>query len=142
MNSGRKWMFIGICLVFIAGLFAGIVVERKFLNCRPGLKGETREKRSKQEPLDRMTKDLSLDKEQREAVKKIFEEHKPEFEALHKQVRDNLSKLLGEMDKEILNVLNNEQKKKYEIFVKERKKHHLEDGPRGDKDHDRPPADR
>jgi hypothetical protein len=127
MNSGKKWIFIGLCLVFISGLFAGIVVERKFLNCHAGPKEQRREKFQKKDALDRLTKDLSLNSEQRAAIDRIFDKHKPEFEALHKQVRVNITQIMDEMDKEILSTLNNQQKMKYENFIKERNKHHPKD---------------
>jgi len=132
MNSGKKWIFVAFCLVFISGLFSGIIIERKCLHCHPSEKWEKGERFSRREPLDRITKDLSLNSEQREAVGKIFEKHRPEFEVLHKQVRNNLSKLLDQIDKEICSVLNDKQKKKYEMLMKERKKHHSESGTRHD----------
>ena len=123
MNSGKKWIYIGLCLVFISGLFAGIVIERKFLNSHHRPRHERREKFPKQEVLDKMTKDFSLSSEQRAAIDKIFDKHKPEFEAVHKQVKDNLTKIMHQMDDEILNVLNDSQKREYEKKIKERSKH-------------------
>jgi hypothetical protein len=127
MNSSKKWIVVGICLVFIAGLFAGIVTERRFLNCHPRPGKEKKEKFSRKEALDRLTTDLSLNSEQKQSIDRIFEKHRPEFEAVHKQVGEKLTKLMDQMDKEIMRVLNDQQKKKFIKSIEERKKHHQDD---------------
>jgi hypothetical protein len=127
MNTSKTWISIGICLVFIAGLFAGIVVERKCLYCHTRPREVRREKFSKKDALDRLSKDLSLNSEQRVAIDKIFDKHRPEFEAARKDMGQKLDTLSGRMDVEISNVLNDQQKKKFALHLKERKKHHGED---------------
>ena len=126
MNSEKKWIIIGLCLVFIAGLFVGVVVQRELLS-RHGQREERRENFSKKEALDRLTKNLSLNSEQRSAVDRIFDKHKPEFVLLHKQDISNEAKIMEQMDKDILGVLDDKQKKKFETFIIERKKHHPRD---------------
>ncbi len=128
MNSDKKWIFIGVVLVFISGVIAGIAVERKFLHCRSDGKGRVRERFSKEQVLDRLTRDLALNKTQRESVGEIFDRHKPEFKALHKQIKNNMSKLLGTIDAEILNVLDEGQKKKYKNIMKKKDKHRHKGG--------------
>jgi len=127
MNSDRKWVFIGIILVFISGMIAGVAVERKVLHCHFERRDRPREKFSKEQILDRLTKELSLTEEQRKSVGNIFDSHKPEFKALHKQIRNNMKQLVGTIDQEIINVLDEKQKKKYEIIMKKRDRHRPKD---------------
>jgi Spy/CpxP family protein refolding chaperone len=134
MTSSKKWVVISLCIVFISGLFAGIIIEREFLHRHHGPGQEAHKKFSRKQTLDRLSMELSLNPGQKQAIGAIFKKHKPEFDAIHKQVRSDLNALVDTIDKEVSNVLNDEQKKKFQKIVEHRK---YERRPQG-RDHDEP----
>ena len=126
MNSGKKWVFMTLGLFFIAGIFAGILIDRELIPSESGKRWDKSKKCSKETMLDRLTKDLSLSDKQRETVSKILEKHKLDFDTMRKELKSNFSKLHDEIDKEILEILTDEQKKKFEKYIEERKKRYTE----------------
>ncbi len=67
--------------------------------------------------IDRIVDDLgfqlSLSADQKKRIKKIFEDGAPEQLAFHKEMRDRLQKIRKKMDSQIMQVLDEKQKKKF-----------------------------
>lgn len=121
MNTGKKWMLLSVVLVFICGIFAGILVEREFLHSHSdrghGKKGHD----STDFVAKKFAKDLSLTVDQQKKVEEIFNKHKPEFEAIRKDVKSRMKPIFVEMDKEILSVLDEGQKAKFKEMMKKKR---------------------
>ncbi len=118
MKSVKVWIFIAVLLFYVTGVLSGILLERKIFRCRPPDwvfdKKDKRGKRLKEELLNKMAKDLSLNAKQKEEVKKIFNKYEPNFEKIRREFKDKFSLLHKEVEGKIIKVLTDEQKKKLE----------------------------
>lgn len=70
--------------------------------------------------LHKMTEHLELNEEQQTQIKQIFEDKKPEMEAIRKQMQA----LKQQTNTSIKAVLNNEQKAEFEAMIKKREGKH------------------
>ena len=97
---------------FLAGLIAGAAggswtqraIHRHAMLHRP----------SPQEMMDRLSRDLSLDKAQRGAISAVMERHKPKFEALRRTTATEFDAIRRAADDEIKQQLNPVQRHKFE----------------------------
>ena len=61
-----------------------------------------------------MARELDLDDAQKEKIKKIFEENKPDITELRDKISGEMDALRDKIDKQIRNELNDEQRKKFD----------------------------
>lgn len=88
-------------------------------------KAETDEPNKQQHRLQRLQTELKLTDQQKEEVGKIFEETKPQLEALRKQGQE----LREKMQARLKTVLTAEQMEKYEKLHQQRKEKRLRGRP-------------
>jgi len=137
MKTISKWIFVAVILFFVSGVFAGIFIQRRYLDVPPEPGPPGNQKVMRQRLLNTMTRDLSLTGEQREKIAAIMERHEDEMEEVRNEIHRKFDSLHEQIDKEISGVLTEEQIEIYRKKIQERAGK-FGDRKRGDrrKDHD------
>lgn len=127
-NKYRLWIIFSFIVVFAAGIIGGIFIDRYIAVKKPKLvKPERAKKKRVHFPsLEIMAEELQLSAEQQEKIKQIFRNNEESFKKLRAQISDRLSEMRKKLNREIENVLDPEQKKKFkemiENYISRRKK--------------------
>jgi Spy/CpxP family protein refolding chaperone len=120
MNKSRVWIAGSMILLFAAGIVAGIVIDKWFLNKRPALR---RPQGQRPSTLDIWTKELGLSVEQQAKLREIFQKNDERMKSDErlKALRTDYNKRMGEiraqLKGEIDAVLTPEQIKKLEAMI-------------------------
>lgn len=72
--------------------------------------------------IERMSKKLELNQEQEEKIKKVFTQHSEKMKALHDEIFPKIEKTRKTIDSDIKKILTEEQIKKFDAFIEQRKK--------------------
>ncbi len=120
MNSRIKiWIILSFIMVFLVGILGGILVEKQFLN--KSFSPFPPKDRGKDQPrfptLESMSEELSLTAEQQEKIKEIFSQSEQRLQEFRKEIHSRLGSLRCQLNEEILAVLNEEQKVKFEAMI-------------------------
>jgi Spy/CpxP family protein refolding chaperone len=83
--------------------------------------------------VEEMAKGLNLDDAQKEKLRAIFAETRAKYQGLERQFRPQYQAIHAEADEAIRNILNDEQKKRFEQIVREEGSRRRPRSPRGPK---------
>jgi Spy/CpxP family protein refolding chaperone len=83
--------------------------------------------------VEEMARGLNLDEAQKEKLRAIFADTRAKYQALERQFRPQYQAIHAEADEAIQNILNDEQKKRFEQIVREEESRRRPRSPRGPK---------
>ncbi len=125
MNTHKIKMFLGAALIFFAGAFIGIVgtsiyIKKAVTEMRPGFTLKT-----KNRILNRLNRRLKLSTEQKSKIEPILSDATEELGKLRKEHRQKVSKLIHKNSLKIEEVLDADQKPKFQRMYKRAMKRSL-----------------
>jgi Spy/CpxP family protein refolding chaperone len=101
---------------FLAGAGLGIALDRAALFCAPRAEADSRRD---SHAVARLAERLDLDPRQIEKVRAIFENYRPRYHEIMKDVRPQIEALHSEIDAELRPLLRSDQLKKLEDLRRE-----------------------
>ena len=115
-NHYKFWIVFSLIIVFAAGVAGGILLDKYVITKKPE---RTRKRRSpvRFPTLDMMAKELNLSSEQQEQIRDIFKNNEERFKTLRKQIDERFTTIRTQLKDEIVSVLNDEQKIKFEAMI-------------------------
>jgi hypothetical protein len=120
-NNYKLWTIISLIVVFSAGFFSGVLLEKHIFNKKHQRRTErTDNKRTSSTrfpTLDLMAQELGLSAEQKEKIQEIFKNNEERFKTLRKDMDERLKDIRVQLTKEIKSVLTEEQQVKYEAMI-------------------------
>jgi Spy/CpxP family protein refolding chaperone len=120
-NHYKLWTIISLIVVFSAGLFSGVLLDRHIFDKKPKQRTErTDHKRTSSTrfpTLDLMAQELGLTAEQKEKIHEIFRNNEERFKTLRKDMNESLRDIRVQLNNEIKSVLTEEQQAKYEAMI-------------------------
>ena len=121
-NHYKLWTIISLIIVFSAGLFSGVLLDRHIFDKKPQRNTQrTDHKRTsstRYPTLDQWTQELGLTAEQKEKIQEIFKNNEERFKTLRKDWNTSLREIRVQLNNEIKSVLTEEQQAKYEAMIK------------------------
>jgi hypothetical protein len=113
MKSKYKlWIFLSFIIVFAAGVFGGILLEKYIINKKPYFA-----------TLEDMANELNLTDGQEREIREIFKNNDSKFKNLSSHFYEQLSKMRTQLKNEISNVLNENQRVKFEAMIEKHISH-------------------
>jgi len=120
-NHYKFWIVLSFLVVFAAGLFSGLMLDRYVMDGNRDLspKKQSRDRRSRPRfpTADDLAEDLSLTKEQREDLRNIFDASEQRIQELHSEVRDMYRSLRTRFLDEIKSILSPEQVEAFDAML-------------------------
>lgn len=154
MGNGTKWAsFLGLILIFAAGVFSGILIERKliFPAYNPRTPAQQPRQQGQQSPphhnrgqaqlVDRLDSRLGLSGEQTAQLESILEEHSEVFMEIHAETREKFNDLDFQLYHKIESILDDSQKKQLLMIWNSPFMNEPPQPPRGQGGGDQPPPD-
>lgn len=129
-NHYKFWIVLSFLVVFAAGLFSGMLLDRYVLD---GKATTTQKSRRDRRPrprfptVDDMAEELALTESQREDLRNVFNEGEQRIQGLHKEVRDMYGTLRTRFLDEIRNILTGEQGQRFDAMLERFAAQHRED---------------
>jgi len=126
-NHYKPWIIFSFVIVFLAGVFGGILLEKHIIDKKPKKISQTKKRSSAHFPtLDIMAEELDLSLEQQEQIRKVFNNNEERLKELRIQINKQFFSMRSQLLSEIKNVLNKEQAIKFgtmiERHISQRKK--------------------
>jgi len=117
----KLWTIVSLIVVFAIGFLGGYVFDRHIIGKQPLHRGE-RTDRNRPNPspypaLDMFAQELELTPEQEEQIREIFKNNEERFRALRKDMNAGLREMRVQLNNEIMSVLTEDQKAKYEAMI-------------------------
>lgn len=117
MNPNRK-PFLWLLLVFLLGLvLGGLAIE--FAHDRGYLASRSRRGDWRQHAVERFTRELSLNADQRKQLESILDETKKKYQAIGEATRPQYDAVRQEGREKIRAILTPEQKVKFEELIRQ-----------------------
>ena len=117
-NHYKSWIIFSFVIVFSAGIFGGILLEKHIIDKRPRKISTSKKRSSVHFPtLDIMVRELNLNPEQQEQIRNTFNNNEERFKELRSQINKRFSSMRFQLLSEIKNVLNEEQGIKFEAMI-------------------------
>jgi len=120
-NHYKLWTIISLIIVFSAGLFSGVLLDKHIFNKKPQRRTQrTDYKRTssiRYPTLDQWTQELELTPEQKEKIQEIFKNNEERFKTLRKDMNTSLRDIRVQLNNEIKSVLTEDQQVKYEAMI-------------------------
>ncbi len=135
-NSYKFWIIISFILVFTAGILGGILLERNLLNTEKQQKRDRRE-RVHFPTMEEMAQTLQLSEKQQEAIRDVFEQNESRLKELQREIHKQFSSLRSHLLDDIRQVLNDEQKIKFDAMIENYRKLRREEWEKREKDKQR-----
>jgi hypothetical protein len=116
-NNYKFWIIFSLVIVFLAGLLGGILFDRYVIDKKPTKR--TRGKISVRFPtLEMMAQELKLTSDQQEQIREIFKNNEERIKTVRKDINERFLSMRTQLRSEIFDVLNEEQKLKFEAMIK------------------------
>ncbi len=120
-NHYKLWTIISLIIVFSAGLFSGVLLDKHIFNKKPQRRSQgTDYKRTSSThypTLDLLAEELRLTAEQKEKIQEIFKNNEERFRTLRKDFYESLRDIRVQLNNEIKSVLTEDQQVKYEAMI-------------------------
>jgi hypothetical protein len=119
-NHYKFWIVLSFLVVFAAGLFSGLLLDRYVLDGNPSSsrKSGSRDRRPPRFPtVDGMAEELALSDEQRGQLENIFKTNEQRIHDLHAEVWDLFGALRIRFLDEIKSILSEEQIKRFNAML-------------------------
>ncbi len=120
-NHYKFWIVLSFLVVFAAGIFSGVIIEKQFLSKNPE---NTFRKSPRKEiqrihfpTLDDMAKDLELTSQQQEKIQEIFDNNEERLKILSHEVHKQFISMREQFMQEIKSVLDQDQTVRFEAMI-------------------------
>ena len=115
-NNYKLWFILSLIIVFVLGALGGVLLDKYGL--QSASRKIRRERRSAHFPtLELMSKELELSAEQKSKINNIFKNNEENIKDLRTLIHERLSSIRYQLIADIKNVLNEEQKVKFEAMI-------------------------
>jgi len=115
-NNYKFWIIFSLFIVFLAGLMGGILFDRYVIDKKPTKR--TRRKIPVRFPtLEMMARELNLTSDQQEQIREIFKNNEEKIKTVRKDINERFLSMRTQLRSEIFDVLNEEQKLKFEAMI-------------------------
>ena len=120
-NHYKFWIVLSFLVVFVAGIFSGVIIEKQFLSNK--LDKTFRKPPRKEKPrihfptLDDMAKDLGLTSQQQEKIQEIFDNNEARLKILSQEVHKQFISMREQLMQEIKSILDLDQTVRFDDMV-------------------------
>jgi len=115
-NNYKFWIILSLVIVFLAGIMGGILFERYVIDKKPARRSR-RASPVRFPTLEMMAQELNLSSEQQEQIREIFKNNEVRIKTVRKDVNKRFLSMRTQIRSEIIDVLNEEQKLKFEDMI-------------------------
>ena len=123
-GSTRLKLWLAVAAVFITGCATGALLDSAYRlrvdAAREGGREEGRGRRSPEQVLEKMRRELDLDERQSAEVRKVVDETRNEYRTLRAEARPRFDAIRQSARTRIRALLNPEQQKRFDARVAER----------------------
>jgi Spy/CpxP family protein refolding chaperone len=124
-GSNRLKLWLAVAAVFVTGCATGALLDSAYRLRVDAARGEAREegrggRRSPEQVLDKMRRELNLDERQAAEVRKVVDETRNEYRSLHTEARPRFDAIRQSARTRIRALLNPEQQKRFDARVAEK----------------------
>ncbi len=116
-NNYKFWIILSLVIVFLTGLMGGILIERHIIDKKP-TKRTRRASPIRFPSLEMMAQELNLTSDQQEQIREIFKNNEGKIKKLRKDINQHFLSMRTQLRSEIIDVLSEEQKLKFEAMIK------------------------
>lgn len=120
-NHYKFWIVLSFLVVFAAGIFSGIIIEKQFLSKKleKTLRQHPRKERTRVHfpTLDDMAKELGLSSQQQEKIQEIFDKNEERLKTLSQEVREQFISMRAQLMQEIKSVLDQDQTIRFDAMI-------------------------
>ena len=113
----KFWIILSLVIVFLTGLMGGILFERHIIDKKP-TKRTRRASPIRFPSLEMMAQELNLTSDQQEQIREIFKNNEGKIKKLRKDINQHFLSMRTQLRSEIIDVLSEEQKLKFEAMIK------------------------
>jgi len=122
-NHYKFWIILSFLLVFTAGVFSGILVDKYALDKdKSDFRDRSDDRRRRPGPfpmVDDLRRILDLSPEQKEKLKNIFDNNEDRLKAMGKEYHERFSALRNQFLDEIKSILDEDQIAKFDAMIEE-----------------------
>jgi len=122
-NHYKFWIILSFLLVFTAGVFSGILLDKYALNKdNKEFQDRSDDRRRRPGPfpmVDDLSRFLNLSAEQKEKLQDIFDNNEERLKAMGKEYHERFSSLRTQFLDEIKSILNEDQIAKFDAMIEE-----------------------
>ena len=122
-NHYKFWIILSFVLVFTAGVFSGILVDKYALNKNiKEFQDRSDDHRRRPGPfpmVDELSQILDLSAEQKEKLQDIFDNNEERLKAMGKEYHERFSTLRNQFLDEIKSILDEDQIAKFDAMIEE-----------------------
>jgi hypothetical protein len=121
-NNYKLWIIFSFVMVFAAGIFSGIILEKHILDKKIQIQTDksSRSQRGSSvrfPTLDDMAKELGLSQEQQEEIRAIFKQSEEKLKKTRGEIHKQFSSMRKQLLDDIKSVLDQEQNLKFEAMI-------------------------
>ena len=122
-NHYKFWIILSFLLVFTAGVFSGILLDKYALNKdNKDFRDRSDDRRRRPGPfpmVDDLSRILDLSAEQKEKLQDIFDNNEERLKAMGKEYHERFSTLRTQFLDEIKSILDENQIAKFDAMIEE-----------------------
>ena len=120
-NHYKFWIVLSFLVVFAAGIFSGVIIEKQFLSKKSEKtfrKHPIKERQRIHFPtLDDMAKELELTSQQQEKIQEIFNNNEARLKTLRQEVQKQFISMRAQFMQEIKSVLDQDQTVRFDAMI-------------------------
>lgn len=121
-NHYKFWIVFSFLMVFAAGIFSGIILEKNILDKKSQRKSDRASRSQRRSSvrfptLDDMAKELTLSEEQQEKIRTIFSQSEEKLQQAQREIHKQFSSLRKQLLDDIKSVLDQDQTLKFEAMI-------------------------
>ena len=121
-NHYKFWIVFSFLMVFAAGIFSGIILERHILDKKSQRQTDRANRGQRRSSvhfptLDDMAQELALSEEQQEKIRTIFNQNEEKLRNAQKEIYKGFSSMRIQLLDDIKSVLDQDQTLKFEAMI-------------------------
>ena len=117
-NHYKFWIALSFLIVFVAGIFGGILLQNKVLDTKAEKKARSSRRDSVHFPtLDDMAAELELSSTQKEQIREIFQNNEKRLREFRGKIHSQYSDLRTQLLIDIESSLTSEQAEKFDGMI-------------------------
>lgn len=121
-NHYKFWIVFSFLMVFAAGIFSGIILEKHILDKKSPRQTDRGSRGQRRGPvrfptLDDMAEELGLSQDQQEQIRAIFKQSEENLRQAQKEIHEQFSSMRKQLLENIKSVLDPDQALKFEAMI-------------------------
>ena len=121
-NHYKFWIVFSFIMVFAAGIFCGIILEKNILDKKSQRRSDRTNRGQRRgsvhfPTLDDMAKELALTQEQQEKIRAIFSQSEEKLQQTQREIHKQFSSLRKQLLDDIKSVLDQDQTLKFDAMI-------------------------